>query len=619
MKKLLVFIVSFMLMPIISLAVNYDITHYYINADVLENGDMEVSELIVLKGSFNGYERDILYGSSNFMASASGLDDIEVYGKYVDDVSMDSFLDSYDLFERVSNANNGDKGKYIVSFLPNGYRLRMHYATTRGQTAFLIKYTLKNVVVLHDEFAEVYWNFIGSDFEDKIHDLKIKVNLPDFDESDYFRIWAHGEMSGEVRFDNTYTSSLLAEAKIVSERTPTDVRLTFSKDLIDEDRIKKKSDVSLDSIIADETKLADEQNELRAMVKFKYYLVVGALVLFYAYTIIMALYIYFKYDKERKAKFNMEYNREFIDDYNVEVVDYLMTKKVSDKALSASILNLIYKKNITCEKLEEGKNSYKFTLKNRDNLNKTENALVDFLFNKVGSYDVFTTAQLKKYASGTKTCQTFMNTYNAWKNMVIKDGEEQEFFEKYKGYVGLAFVSVGLGILICFFSLMNNIDIFLSKISWFVGVCFCVYTALLTKKTKKGIEHYAKWMAFKRFLRDFGNFSAKELPEIILWERYLVYAAVFGLADQVEKVMKVKIKEINVDDSTYYTYGFHDYLFDLHISNCINSVVSSAINSSQATINRINAESMSSSGSGFGGGFSSGGGFGGGGGGGRGF
>ena len=32
-----------------------------------------------------------------------------------------------------------------------------------------------------------------------------------------------------------------------------------------------------------------------------------------------------------------------------------------------------------------------------------------------------------------------------------------------------------------------------------------------------------KWTAFKKFLNDFGSFDVKELPEIKLWERYLVF------------------------------------------------------------------------------------------------
>ena len=144
----------------------------------------------------------------------------------------------------------------------------------------------------------------------------------------------------------------------------------------------------------------------------------------------------------------------------------------------------------------------------------------------------------------------------------------------------------------------------------------CNYTLTFTKKTEKGIEHYAQWQAFKNFLNDFGTFELKELPEITLWDRYLVYATIFGLADKVEKAMNVRIKEIDIDNYDYTPIFIYNHV---NIGNTINSSISSAVNSAQATVSRQNASSSFSSGSGFGGGFSGGGGFGGGGGGGHGF
>lgn len=119
--------------------------------------------------------------------------------------------------------------------------------------------------------------------------------------------------------------------------------------------------------------------------------------IYYAILIIVWIYVYKKYDKERTPKFNLEYNREFIDDYNVEVIDYLMNSNITPNAMSASIMNLIYKKNIKAEKILEEKDGYKFTLLNKDNLNETENYLVDFLFDRVGTNNEFTTSKLKKY------------------------------------------------------------------------------------------------------------------------------------------------------------------------------------------------------------------------------
>ena len=288
-----------------------------------------------------------------------------------------------------------------------------------------------------------------------------------------------------------------------------------------------------------------------------------------------------------------------------------MNHKITENALSASIMNLIYKKNIKAETIVEKKDSYTFTLLNRDNCNDTENSLLDFLFNTIGNGTTFTSNELKSYASSTRTCQKFMSSYTKWKNKVIKDGQNQEFFENKKNYIWLPFLLLFFSMFLQFYIANNNVELPLAFISIVFAIIFLIYCLTCTKKTKKGIEHYAKWKAFKNFLNDFGNFSVKELPEIILWERYLVYATVFGLAQKVEKSMNVKIKEFeNVDNMDFYMYN---NLYNLHIASMITSSMHSAISSSQTAINRINASSSMSSGSGFGGGFSGGGGFGGGG------
>jgi len=65
---------------------------------------------------------------------------------------------------------------------------------------------------------------------------------------------------------------------------------------------------------------------------------------------VLGLFYYTKHDKELKANFVGQYNREFIEDYNVEVIDYLMHKNITPNAMSASIMNLIYKKIIKVDK-----------------------------------------------------------------------------------------------------------------------------------------------------------------------------------------------------------------------------------------------------------------------------
>ena len=103
----------------------------------------------------------------------------------------------------------------------------------------------------------------------------------------------------------------------------------------------------------------------------------------------------------------------------------------------------------------------------------------------------------------------------------------------------------------------------------------------------------------------------KELPEVALWEKYLVYAVVLGCAKKLSKTMKIKMETMNIDSSiTFDPYTFTHFAVISH-------AVSSSVHSAHAASSVSSSGGSSwSSGSGGGGGFSGGGGFGGGGGGG---
>ena len=608
MKKILFSIFIFLLFPVISLAADYSIDGYLIDVNVLENGDAEVSEIFLIDGSLNGYEMDLFYANTESEIRASNISDIKVSGLDASSITFDTFNETFTEYDLVSYANVGEVNKYTVDTVFNGYSIRMYHPVD-GKYVFKLDYTIEDIIIMHRGFAEFYWNFFSGDLADAIKNLSVRITLPGLDDSDYFRFWAHGPLAGDINDLNSSTNNIvLASIGELEEGGILDVRITFDDSLVN--NVANYSDQTFDEIITEETARADEANALRESIRTKWYIALIGTIIFYVVLIISAIYIYIKYDKERKPLFKIKYNREFIDDYNVEVVDYLMHKNITENALSASIMNLIYKKNIKLEKIEQVKDGYIFTLLNRDNLNETENSLVDFLFTKVGNGSTFTTTALKKYASSTKTCQTFMNTYSNWKMMVIKDGEAQGFFESKKKYVVIPIILLIYSILLTSFIGHYNIDLTAGIISLLFAIFFLIYVLSFSKKTQKGIEHYARWQAFKNFLNDFGNFSVKELPEIVLWERYLVYATVFGLADKVEKAMNVKINEIGTSDIDYFTLN---YITNIHIANLITSSMHQAINSSQVAINQMNATSSMSSGGGFGGGFSSGGGFGGGG------
>lgn len=626
MKRIFLLFVMMLFIPISISAseVDYEITNYYIEADVLQNGNMEVTELIVLDGTFNGYIRDIKYKNSaltennfevNSNYNAQGLELISVEAKKVNKINFDIINDNN---FKYLNENQASNLGYVESKIKDGKSYKMYFKSDNDKVAFRIKYLLKDVVVVHNDIAELYWTFIGSEYDDKLRDVKIKVNLPAKDNSSNFRVWAHGELAGEVRkYDDAY---ILATVKSIDPYSGLDVRTTFDLSVINKELVNKKTnEVALSKIIEVEEKRAKIANEQRAEMKRKYNLVLSLNIIWYVGLTLAFIYIYLKYDKEYKSTFKSKYNREFIDDYNVEVIDYLFNKRITSNAMSASIMNLVYKKIIKVEEISgnKKKKDYIFHLLDESSGNEAEKYLIDFLFTKVGNGNSFTTISLKNYAKKTATCEAFSTSYTTWQNKVIEIGKKQDFYES-KGVpkvVGVLFLILIL--LLNGFAIILNVECILCYISIIVAFIFLIYTLVFNKRTIKGNDHYVKWKAFKRFLDDFGTFELKELPEIVLWERYMVYATLFGLANKVSKVMNVHIKELQ--NSGTYVSGYDPVFTDWYIFHSINNAVNSTVQENLIAITNERANSYNSSGSGFGGGFSSGGGFGGGGGGGRGF
>lgn len=635
MKKIILFLIGMLIPSLVTASsINYDITDFLIDAEIQSDGSVDVKELIVLDGNFNGYIRELQYknpklkeytpGQINFSNSAiynaSGITNVLTFSKEITSRPLDFtiFEETFIPFTRVSNEAIAKEGNVFYKKNDDLLSYKMYHSAEDESIGFLISYTIQDAVVIHEDVAELYWSFIGTDFTDKISNLKIRVRTPNGEIKEQMRYWAHGDITGEI--DALDNQTVLASMKALDKNTVVDIRMIFDKDLIiEKDELRHSKQIALPSILEIENKRAEDANKQRELIRFIRNGIIAITNIYYLVIIILWIWIYWKFDKEYKSGFQAKYYREFTGTYNVEVIDYLMNKSITPNAMSASIMHLIYKKNIEVEELvneNSKKKKYKFHLKNTDNVSNTEQILLDFLFERVGKDNVFTTSDLEKYAKSSKTCEKFIKNYNDWKNCVIKDAEHEKFYETNGIPIVIGIILLLFTILIFLVVMYYQIDYIPSYFLLLVGIIFLFYTILIKKRTKQGNEDFVRWKAFKNFLSDFGNFKIKELPEIILWEKYLVYATVFGLAEQVEKSMNVKIQEYeNLEGFSTYTY---DPFFNFHIYRAINESVTSSIRSNIVATS-ANANSRNSNGSGFGGGFSSGSGFGGGGGGGHGF
>lgn len=639
--RLILFSLFIMFLPIFVYADGT--ARYYIEVNVLDTGDAEVKELKLMDGVYKGYKTSIRYksnGLSKFDGSKSGFEGSDIYN-----ASALTNVKVYDVkftttdfsvinkknkeFVLVNSAKKGDYGVYTKTKNSEGVDI-MSYQPSSYARASLITYTLKDLVVVHNDIAELAHDFIGTDYQEAISNLIIRINLPS--SSKELRIFSHGPLNGKNRIIDDKSVEITYET--LDKENAVDGRVVFDKSIVP--NATKKSNVDgLGKILEVEKERANYANKLREAARKRekmlqtLAIIIEILLGIWLIGLIVIVYkFYNKNDKEYRSEFNGKYFRDFPEEYTPSTVSYLMNKSINNLSFNAGILDLIRKKAITIEEVTIDKKGlfknkqqkdYKLSRNmnfNLDTLSTSEKKLFNLLIGTVGNGDYVILGDMKEFSKDYNNAKRLISGYDGWRYACESEAETEEFYENTKKektnciLYSLIFIPITFLALLCGSNMgrVLLIDLF--------GILAIIYFSSATKRTKKGNEQYHKWKGLKNFLADFGRLDEKDLPEIKLWERYLVYATMFGLAVKVQNAMKMNLERMNYSDNIDFTYLYFD---NYYFSNSMTNAVNSSFSSARGTISthELASSSDSSSGGYEGGSSFGGGGFGGGSGGGR--
>lgn len=643
MKKIrfILFSLFIMLLPIFVYADGT--TRYYIEVNVLDNGDAEVKELKLMDGEYNGYKTDIRYKSnglskfdgskSSFEGSdiynASALTNVKVYDVKFTTTDFSVINKKNKEFVLVNSAKKGDYGVYTKTKNSEGVDI-MSYQPSSYARASLITYTLKDLVVVHNDIAEIAHDFIGTDYAEEINNLIIRINLPS--SSKELRIFSHGPLNGNNRIIDD--KSVEITYKRLPKNNPVDARVVFDKSLVPKATKKSNAD-GLNKILEVEKERANYANKLRESARKRekmlqtLAIIMEILLGIWLIGLVAIVYkFYNKNDKEYRSEFDGKYFRDFPEEYTPSTVSYLMNKSINNLSFNAGILDLIRKKAITIEEVTIDKKGlfknkqqkdYKLSRNmnfNLDTLSTSEKKLFNLLIGTVGNGDYVILGDMKEFSKDYDNAKRLISGYDSWRYACESEAETEEFYENTKKEKTNCILYSLIFIPITFLALLCGSNMGRVLLMDLFGILAIIYFSSATKRTKKGNEQYHKWKGLKNFLADFGRLDEKDLPEIKLWERYLVYATMFGLAVKVQNAMKMNLERMNYSDNIDFTYLYFD---NYYFSNLMTNAVNSSFSSARGTISTHElASSSDSSSGGYGGGSSfGGGGFGGGSGGGR--
>lgn len=582
--------------------------------DVVETWDINVSETNTLYKTFNK--------DSSKYSSLTNFSVKEITGGMNKNFARSNTWE-YHLPKDYYFGGTNNEGKYEISW---GVSIN---SSSRKQ--YKISYTVNDAVHKYADCAELYWQFVGSDFEVSADSITGTITLPtNVASKEDIRVWGHTKyLNGEINVTkldtveftvNNYQSGNYVEA-----------RLAMPTYLFGEAQIKSNTN-KLDSIIAEETKWANEANARRDRRNKNFKLLILATIL-----VNTSIGIMFSKKIKKNKQFleknpnilpeqQLEYYRELPDkeETPLEAVFILKTgykQSCLPNVFSATILNFALKGYIKIE--QEGK-TIKILLNKikTDELTGDEKKVLEIL-RAASNNNELTMAELEKYIRNYPS--KLMNLNSTFEKVSKTQASEKGKFdtnrfnkqivyaEKNVGYIFILIIIIIASILTIGYAYKNvqGMLITCTIISLAFFIVVTIINLILNIKittsfngfTQKGINEQEQWKAFKKYMEDFSYLNEKEVPELVLWEKYLVYATAFGIAGKVLKQLKVKYPELNNQDTIS-----NMVLFNAMYN--VNGLNANFINSISTSTSRMYSSTYSS-GTGGGGGFSGGGGFGG--------
>lgn len=624
LKTVLTMILLIFIIPIFNVEASdgyYEVDEFNITVDILENGDAVIMEEITydFDGNFNGILRDIDYDLT------SGIKNITV--GVLENGSITSFSES------------GGSGAYVYERDDTGSlaKLKIYEKSRNESKTFYIGYTLVNVAEKYNDIATFNRKIIDDGWDIPLNNITITITIPEGATKEDLKVYAHGPLTGESEIVDNRTFRFTVPSV---GGNFVETLAIFPPELIPDSTNVFAQD-ELPSILENEQQLADEANERReeAIRELEEERqreerertsrpIFGAGIAAALGTII---FMFRKFTKELEPEFMGDYYRELPEDYSPAVMSYLLSKgRTTDDDIMATILDLARKKviRLTPIRTESGRifkkeeDTFELTWLNKEKLDTLlphEKFLATWFLDEIGDGRSLVIDDLETIMKKQKAALQFKKDYDYFKVKVKDTAEKQGFFtantlEGAKIFVLLAALFILAGIFGIFF-FGSFIAIGLAVLG---GVLLMGLLSLnfIRKYTRRGVEHKAMWEAFRKFLKDFSNLKEAEIPSLVIWEHYLVYATSLGVAEEViDQLPKVfNEAELSNPDLTYMGgyRSFNNFYIMNHAFGGTMSRVSSAVSSAQI------ANSSKSSGGGFGGGFSggsSGGGGGGGGGG----
>lgn len=634
----------------IKVEATFKITNFEIYCIVEENGDIEVQENIeyYTTENKNGLIRTIK--TKNEMNSKNSADDV-----VIEEVLADG-----EKYNQTTSATAGTSGVYTLKKSNSAYEIKVFSPFNVNVKNITYVYKLSNVAVKYNDIAELYWNFIGSEWDCPIENVEINIRLPETAADETIYVYGHGSDNGTFTKVENY---ITLTAKKLNAYQALDARILFTNNAIPLSTKKINKNV-LNKYINEEEGITLKRDETGILFGYSVneIAIITSLII-----IVIGIYLYLKYDKEYKVE-KYKYYREIPCNLEPELLQKIYYGKKAPSAFWITFLNLVKKGVFRIEKTinEVGKETEKIVFqKDVDDLKDYQRIVAEIIIDYMppDKEEIDILKLQSKMELGSKRRYTEFEERIKWEKKSLFGKEKKApknikkilvglmialilliiamsfidpvarskemhigiamtlgmttllytiFFSAIEdSIIGMAFLIFHSGAFQIFnFILLKDAGIGMMYIPYIMLFILIQYVGRIKKSCKEERQIIEQLKGLRRYLKDYSLLAKKEnIENVIIWEDYLIIAIALGLNDKiVDKLYKYgeKFVDSNIERSFNNVGG---YMAISSIGPVINSYATSRIivSSSGSGFSHSSSSFSGSSGS-FSGGSSSGGG-----------
>lgn len=271
------------LLLMLPLLVNAKVLEHYIDTEIEIAGGLRVKELIIVEGE-NSFERKINIKNIKENNKYKSIENLGLYnGETLENLKISSFkatdklnIDTVDNHFKKFYKEGKNKDNYVKDDFDLGYTIKITPKTNYKKTAYYLEYLISNVIVMHEDIAELNFSFKNLNYK---ANTTFRLIIPYPTDDDKYMFWFKGPRNTKLNeLVDSNEEKLGFQAEIENLNSDLTTRMTLPKEQVGIHMYLTKTEIDAFDLINEyENNERPKDNKLLIKIIIAYTIIFGSI------------------------------------------------------------------------------------------------------------------------------------------------------------------------------------------------------------------------------------------------------------------------------------------------------------------------------------------------------